>query len=176
MIVKHGTMTQAAKPARLSTGTSGAAGNRCPPTEVEMVVKTKKLAVLLGLLISAGMVMAPSGAIAQDQGGGQGSGHGQGQRRMDPDKAAARMQKQLNLSDDQVAQIKPILADQQKQMDALRADTSLSQDDRRAKAKAIMQDGNSKVEAVLTDQQKQQWQQIKAQAKERHGGGDHDHD
>jgi hypothetical protein len=152
-------------------------------TEVEMGVKTKKLAILFGVLLSAGMVMAPMAVIAQDQGGGQGGGqghgrgHGQG-RRMDPDRAAARMQKQLNLSDDQVAKIKPILADQQQQMDALRADTSLSQDDRRAKAKSIMQGGNSKIEGVLTDQQKQQWQQMKSQARERHGkgGGDHDHD
>jgi Spy/CpxP family protein refolding chaperone len=148
--------------------------------EVEMVVKTKKLAILLGLLLSAGVVMGSTAAMAQDQGGGQGGGqgrgHGQG-RRMDPDRAAARMQKQLNLSDDQVAKIKPILADQQQQMDAVRADTSLSQDDRRAKAKSIMQDGDSKIEAVLTDQQKQQWAQLKAQARQRHGGGgDHDHD
>ena len=52
-----------------------------------------------------------------------------------PDKMAAHLAKKLNLSADQQAQIKPILADRQQQMQALRADTSLSKEDRHAKAR-----------------------------------------
>jgi hypothetical protein len=130
---------------------------------------TKKLAVLLGLVMSAGMVMAQDQAPAPAQSGQQMSGrHG---RQMDPDKAAARLGKKLNLSADQTAQIKPILSDQQQQMQAVRADTSLSQDDRRSKAKGIMQDSRTKMEAVMNDQQKQQFEQMLQEQKARRHGG-----
>jgi periplasmic protein CpxP/Spy len=130
---------------------------------------TKKLAVLLGLVMSAGMVMAQDQAQAPAQGGQQMSGrHG---RQMDPDKAAARLGKKLNLSDGQVAQIRPILADQKQQMQTLRADTSLTQDDRRSKAKGIMQDSRTKMEAVMNDQQKQQFEQMLQEQKARRHGG-----
>jgi hypothetical protein len=130
-------------------------------------MQTRKLAVLLGVLMSVGMVTAQDQAPAPDGGQMQGR-HG---RNMDPDAAAARLGKQLNLSADQVSQIKPILADQQQQMQALRADTSLSQEDRRAKGKAIMQDSRTKMEAVMNDQQKQQFEQVVSQQRERHGRG-----
>ena len=138
-----------------------------------MGIKNGKLAIVLGVVMSAGMAMAPNGVMAQDQAPAQGGGQGMHGRRgqMDPDQAAARLQRKLNLSADQVAQIKPILADQKQQMDALRADTSLSQQDRRAKAKAIMQDSNTKLEAVMNDQQKQQYEQMKQNMRERHGRG-----
>jgi hypothetical protein len=115
------------------------------------------------------MVMAQDQPQGQEQ-GGQGM-HGRRGQQMDPDRAAARLQKQLNLSADQVAQIKPILADQQQQMQALRADTSLNQEDRRAKGKAIMQDSRTKMEAVMNDDQKKQFEQMMSEQRERHGGG-----
>lgn len=127
---------------------------------------SKKLAVVLGLAMSAGMVMAQepaqtagSTAGAQTQ---QGTAGGMKARHheMNPDKAAARLGKELNLSADQVAQIKPILADRQQQMRALRTDTSLSKQDKHAKAKAAFEDSNTKIEAVLNDQQKQKFEQM----------------
>ena len=132
---------------------------------------TKKLAVLLGLVMSAGMVMAQDQAQAPAQSSGQ-EMHGKHGRQMDPDKAAARLGKKLNLSADQVAQIKPILVDQKQQMQALRADTSVSQDDRRVKAKGIMQDSRTKMEAVMNDQQKQQFEQMLAARREHHKGNE----
>jgi periplasmic protein CpxP/Spy len=130
---------------------------------------TKRLAIVLGIVMSAGMVMAQDQAPAPSQGGQTMQGrHG---RQMDPDKAAARLGRKLNLSTDQVAQIKPILADQQQQMQAVRGDTSLSQDDRRAKAKGIMQDSRTKMEAVMSDPQKQQFEQMLQEQRSRHGRG-----
>jgi hypothetical protein len=124
----------------------------------------KKFAVVLGLAMSAGMLMAQSDAAqaagstadAQAQTGGVKARH----REMNPDKAAARLGKKLNLSADQVAQIKPILADRQQQMQALRADTSLTKEDKHAKMKALVDDNRTKLEAVMTDQQKQQFEQM----------------
>ncbi|HEY3704575.1 MAG TPA: hypothetical protein VGL22_05900 [Terracidiphilus sp.] len=130
---------------------------------------TKTMAVVLGLAMSAGMsiAQAPSDAAqaagstanAQTQStteGGMKARH----REMDPDKAAARLGKKLNLSADQVAQIKPILADRQQQMQSLRADASVSKQDKHAKAKAAFEDSKTKIEAVLNDQQKQQFEQM----------------
>jgi hypothetical protein len=81
---------------------------------------------------------------------------------MNPDKQAKHMAKQLGLTRDQVAQIKPILADRQQQFQALQADTTLAQQDRRSKMKAIQQDSKTKIEAVLNDTQKQQYEQMLA--------------
>ena len=51
-----------------------------------------------------------------------GNGHHQPRT---PDEQVARMTKRYNLTSDQQAQIKPILANQQQQMQALRQDSSL---------------------------------------------------
>jgi len=74
-----------------------------------------------------------------------------------------RLGKRLGLSDDQVAQIKPILADRFQQIENLRADTSLTEQDRHARVRALMQGSNSKIEAVLNDTQKQQFEQMLAE-------------
>jgi Spy/CpxP family protein refolding chaperone len=105
---------------------------------------------------------------AQPQGGGQ---HHKGGGQVNTDKMLARMTEKLNLSADQQAQLRPILADRQKQIQALRADSSLSEDDRRAKGKQIMQATNGQIEGILNDQQKQQWQQMKDERGEHHKGG-----
>src|ERR1700739_3014740 len=52
--------------------------------------------------------------------------------------------KKLNLTPDQVTQVKAIDADSAKQMQAVRADTSLSQDDRRSKMMDIRKASASK--------------------------------
>ncbi|HTJ29155.1 MAG TPA: hypothetical protein VL346_01555 [Acidobacteriaceae bacterium] len=81
---------------------------------------------------------------------------------MNPERQAKHLRKELGLTRDQIAQIKPILADRQQQVQALRADTSLTQQDRRSKMRAIQQDSKTKIEAVLNDTQKQQYEQMLA--------------
>ncbi len=78
----------------------------------------------------------------------------------DPDQQANHLGKKLGLSSDQVAQIRPILANQMQQMQALRDDTSLKPRDRRAKAMSMRQDSDNKIRAVLSDSQKQQYDQM----------------
>lgn len=135
-----------------------------------MQIRSARTATLiLGALLSTGLVFAQSepqsqapdtsAQAAQPQ---QGSAH-----RGNPNRQAHRLARQLNLSKDQVAQIKPILADRAQQMQALRGDTSLAPADRRAKAQTIMQDSKTKIEAVLNDQQKQQFEQLLAERRER---------
>ncbi len=86
---------------------------------------------------------------------------------MDPEQQIQRMQKQLNLSDDQMSQIRPILADAQKQSMDVRSDTSLAQPDRRAKMMAIHQDSMAKVKSVLTADQRVKFDQMMDKQRQR---------
>jgi Spy/CpxP family protein refolding chaperone len=79
------------------------------------------------------------------------------------------LKKQLDLSDDQVAKVKPILEDMQKQMQALRADTTLAPTDRRAKMKEIRDGEAAKLKEVLTADQYAKWE--KSRPTGRAGGG-----
>ncbi|MGB7266986.1 MAG: hypothetical protein WBC92_15835 [Terracidiphilus sp.] len=128
---------------------------------------TTKATIILGALLSAGIVLAQapdsSQAPAANAPQAAPTQSGNFHRNFDPSRRAAHLGKQLGLSSDQVAQITPILADRQQQVQTLRADTSLTPKDRHAKVRAIMQDSNSKLEAVLTDSQKQQFEQMQAQ-------------
>jgi hypothetical protein len=120
-----------------------------------------KATLILGALLSAGLVLAqvPATSQAPAMQGKVGNSH----RYLDPDQQAAHLSKRLGLSENQVAQIKPILADRFQQMQTLFANTSLNEQDRHAKVRAIMQDSNTKIEAVLNDTQKQQFEKMQAQ-------------
>jgi Spy/CpxP family protein refolding chaperone len=135
-------------------------------------MQSLKATVLLGALLSSGFALAqttpnanpgtqlsaqnPPAAQAQGVEGTHGH-HG-----MNPNKQAKHLAKELNLSQDQVAQIKPILLERKQQMESLRADQSLAPKDRRAKMHDIQLDSKSKIEAVLNDTQKQQFEQMQA--------------
>jgi periplasmic protein CpxP/Spy len=125
-----------------------------------------KASIILGALLSASRVLAQAPATTQASDGQAPAGQaqaGNNKRNFDPAKQADHLGQRLGLTTDQVAQIKPILADRFEKMQTLRADTSLSQQDRHAKAKAIMQDANGRIEALLNDTQKQEYQQMLAQ-------------
>lgn len=99
---------------------------------------------------------------------GQGQwGHGRGG--MNPDRQLARLTRELNLTSDQQAQIKPLLVDRGQRMQALFQDQSLSQDDRRAQSKTIREDTGSKILAILNDDQKQKYTAMQ-QRMHRRGG------
>ena len=133
-------------------------------------MRTKTISMLLGALLSTGVMLAQSPDPSQQSTAPQAtqSAHARGHHTKDPDKQAQHLGKKLSLSSDQVAQIKPVLENRAQQMQALRADTSLSKQDRRTKAQAIMQDSKTKIEAVLNDQQKQQFEQMLAQRHAHH--------
>ena len=80
------------------------------------------------------------------------------------------MSKQLNLTDDQKAKLKPILQDEAQQLQAVHNDASLSQDQKKAKAKEIHAAFKPQVNNVLTPDQQKQWKEMKKKAKEREKG------
>lgn len=86
---------------------------------------------------------------------------GQRHHNFDAHKAAQRLGKRLNLTDDQTAKLEPILATQQQKMAALRSDTSLSRDQRRQQFQAIHEDTKNQLSSVLTPDQMQQLQSMR---------------
>jgi protein CpxP len=87
-------------------------------------------------------------------------------RGMSADRQLRRMTKQLDLTADQQAQVKPILESQDQQMEQLRQDKTMSRQDRRQKMMDIRQDTSQKIEGVLNDTQKQKYEAMHKNMKE----------
>ncbi len=143
--------------------------------EITMLGSVRRLAMVAvcGAAMTATLSAVP--LAAQDapppqQGGGPPEGG-----RRDPAEMQARrlqmMTKQLNLSPDQVTQIKAIDDDQMTQMHALHDDTSTPQADKRTKMMAIRQASMEKTRAVLNDEQKTKFDAMEARHRE-HGRGE----
>ncbi len=108
---------------------------------------------------------APPPASGQGRGPGGMGGPEQQQRQLD------MMTKQLNLTPDQVTQIKAIQDDGRKQAMAMRDDTTTSGDDRRAKMMTMRQAEQTKIKSVLTDDQKPKYDAMIAQQRQGRGNG-----
>jgi CBS-domain-containing membrane protein len=105
--------------------------------------------------------------LPQDQAAPQQDNQTSGHRQADPDRQLRALSKQLNLTADQQNQILPILTDRQQQVTGILSDNSLSKKDRHAKMQAVRDDSETKIKAVLNDTQKQQYDQLLQQARER---------
>lgn len=102
------------------------------------------------LAMSASPMLASAAAIPQDAGQTQAAPADQG-KRAHPD---------LNLTDDQKAQMKKIHEDAKSQIAAVNNDTSLSADQKQAKIRSIRMSTHKQTEALLTPEQRQtqkQW-------------------
>lgn len=133
--------------------------------------------VLLTVIVNGALAMGLAASIparAQDQ-DTQSAG---ARQRMSPDDVVEKMGEKLNLSDDQKAQIKPIIVDRQEKMKELRSDTSMRRRQKGRQMKSIFKDSDNKIKAILTPDQQKQYaemeQQMKEQVKERRQsrGGD----
>ncbi len=122
------------------------------------------VAVIFAVLAGSTAVYAQMGA---DQ-GGQWS-HGPGQP-MTADQRLQRMTKQLNLSDAQQQQIKPILESEVKQMQGLHEDSALSQQDRMSKMQQIRQETSNQIKPILNADQQQKYEQMMSHQGHGHGG------
>lgn len=112
-------------------------------------------------LVAAGVLVSGAAFTAKAQDNAQQpqmQGRGFHGRQMDPDTQLAHMTRELNLTTDQQAQIRPLLVDHQQKMQQLFQDQSLAAEDRRAKAREIGADTHKKIDALLTDEQKQKEQ------------------
>jgi protein CpxP len=133
-------------------------------------MRSKLFSLALGGILTLGVSNAATAqdnpAPAQQQGQ-----PGRGPDRMNPDRQLERMTRELGLSTDQQAQIKPLLIERQQKMEATFQDQSASQQDRRAKMQSIRQESQGKIEAVLNDQQKQKFEAMQEHMRGRGGPG-----
>ncbi len=93
-------------------------------------------------------------------------------RHMHQDRVGERLEwlsQQLNLTEDQKKQLKPILAGEFKQMRAVGEDASLTQNQEREKMKQIHEASRLPGGAILTPEQQQKFAQMKEEANERRG-------
>ena len=81
-----------------------------------------------------------------------------------------RLNKELNLTDEQKEKVKPILDEQTKQMHATQEDSSLSQEQKRDKMKQIHQTTHSQINDILTPEQQKKFAELKEQQKEHREG------
>ena len=86
---------------------------------------------------------------------------------MDPDRQVKMMTRKLNLTADQQQQMLPVLTDRQQQFESIRNDSSLSADDRREKMRSVREDSEIKIKAILTDSQKQKYEKMQQEMRER---------
>ena len=93
---------------------------------------------------------------------------------MGGERQLSTLTKKLNLTPDQVTQVKAIDDDAMQQAKAVRDDTSMAKADRRAKMMDIRKAAQDKVRAVLTDDQKTKYDamqaEMQAKMKERRQG------
>jgi periplasmic protein CpxP/Spy len=99
-------------------------------------------------LVAALLLVGAVPAITRAQDATQGAGQEQ------PAPAQKADRPNLNLTDDQKAQMKKIREDAKSQMDAVKNDPSLSADQKQAKMKQIRRDSHKQVEAMLTPEQR----------------------
>jgi len=73
-----------------------------------------------------------------------------------PQREAARLTRQLNLTPDQTAKIEPIFADREQKVATFMSDSTLSDDARKQQLHAIRKSSMEQLDAVLTPDQREQ--------------------
>ncbi len=132
-------------------------------------LRTRRAALLLACTLSiSSAALHAQQTPAQDQAGSAATtdphagGHAQHERMIE------RMTKELNLTPDQVTQIKAIQTDGAHQMRAIHDDASLAAPDKHAKMKELHEAQQSKITALLNDQQKTQFDAMLEKRHEHH--------
>ncbi len=120
-------------------------------------------ACTLGLAAAPMLAQDTPPAPQTEQQPPQGGWHGRGGE----EHQLEHMTRALNLTPDQVTQVKAIQTTSHQQMEALRSDTTTAPADRHARMMSIRQTAQSNIRAVLTDDQKTKFDAMQAKMQER---------
>jgi Spy/CpxP family protein refolding chaperone len=91
------------------------------------------------------------------------------ERNAEPGQRLQRMASELNLTEDQKAQIKPILEEEAPKLKAIREDASLDRRAKMEKARDVMQDTSARIQPILTEDQKAKAADMRKEAREKAG-------
>jgi periplasmic protein CpxP/Spy len=129
----------------------------------------RRFGIRAATLAFSGAMLFALPMMAQDTTPAQGPpAGGRGTRGAEMQERRLKMLTQkLNLTPDQVTQVKAIQDDTANQMRTLRDDTSMSQTDKRAKMKEIAKASDDKTRALLTPDQQTKYDELQAQMKQK---------
>jgi periplasmic protein CpxP/Spy len=130
-------------------------------------MKTLRITVLTAMVGFASLAFAQGGGAAQGEGQGQGEHQGMHRQMPSVDDQVNRLDKQLNLSDEQKTQVRSILQSQHDKMQQLFQDSSADPQDRRAKMREVHESTNNQIRSVLNDDQKKQFDQLEQEQQQR---------
>lgn len=125
----------------------------------------KNIGMIACAALTFGMLTVQT-ASAQTAGKVQHPGH----HKFNADAHLDKLAKELNLTDAQKAQIKPILESEKSQIKSVRADKSLTKDQQKQKLVAVMKDSHAQILSILTPAQREQLKDIRAKAREKREG------
>lgn len=123
-------------------------------------------ACMLGGLVGNGQSMF----AGQEAGGAPPTAQQARPARGQVERQLQRMSKSLNLTDDQVAKIRPILQERNKQLKDLRANSSLPQGEARAKAREIRKSARQQIDQILTPEQREKQKAIRRGVRQKGSG------
>jgi periplasmic protein CpxP/Spy len=130
-----------------------------------MIMDKRFLTIAASGVLVIGLALCGVQANAQS---GSSEGHRRGRRhQMSPDQQLQRLSETLSLTDDQKGQIRPILEDRHQKMQSIRSESSLSRQERISKMRSIFEESDNKIRAVLNDDQKQKFDEMRQQRRER---------
>jgi periplasmic protein CpxP/Spy len=133
---------------------------------VMLLVFSVLFSAIVGSVLLLSVTALPAAPQPPQTGGMYQGRHGRGMQ-MSPERELARLSKELKLTKDQQAKIKPILDNEYQQMSQIRQDTSMSPQDRRAKFMDTRNKTMAQIHPILTDKQQAKLQQIEQQRAER---------
>jgi Spy/CpxP family protein refolding chaperone len=125
--------------------------------------------LMVGLVLGACLTFSVMATAQKDTMGKPDTANGEAQSRLN------HIAKELNLTDDQKAKIKPLLESEVADMRGVKADTSLTPQQKKAKAMEIHDKYSPQINAVLTPEQQEKWKAMKAEAMEKHKEGGMEH-
>lgn len=122
--------------------------------------KTLLLVTGVAIMILMGIRMLSAAPLPQYEGRRM-------RRQFTPEQQLDRMTRQLHLTKDQRAQIKPILIHQHKQMMELRQDTSLSREERFARFRELRKHTFEEIHPILDAKQQKKLEKMQERRRER---------
>lgn len=134
-----------------------------------MKMKLTKLFPILACLLIGLAALSTTSASAQGRSNSNGDQPQNDNRRAAIKERLQEIAKQLQLTDAQKEQLRPIFREEAQKVRQVRQDTTLTREQKRDQLKEIRQDLAAKVKPILTPEQLEKWKKIREERRAKHG-------